>query len=107
MGELPGRKAVLLISDRLRDPARAIRPLFAAASPPWRIARPPCCSPSIWATAPEQPFLSGTGPRRRVRDTGGLFVDGGDVAKILDRIAQQQAGYYVLTYRAEASPSIS
>jgi Ca-activated chloride channel family protein len=100
MRELPGRKALLLISDRLRTPARQNEAVAARITTLAHRASAVLFAIDMGA-APEQPFLLEQGLAGAARDTGGAFADGGDVTKILDRIAQQQAGYYVLTYRAE------
>ena len=100
MRELPGRKALLLISDRLRTPAREN---VAVTTRITTLAHQ--ASAVVFAVdmrdAPEQPFMLEQGLAAAARETGGVFVDGGDIAKILDRIAQQQAGYYVLGYHAD------
>jgi VWFA-related protein len=102
MGELPGRKALLLISDRLRAPARENQALADRITTLAHRASAVLFALDM-GQAPEQPFLLEQGLAGAARDTGGLFVEGGDAAKILDRIAQQQAGYYVLTFRAEGA----
>ena len=55
-------------------------------------------------TAPEQPLQLDQGVADVAKDTGGQFLDRGRLADALSRIASDQSGYYVLSYRAEDLP---
>jgi VWFA-related protein len=101
--ELPGRKAVLLISERLRDSKREIPDATARITSLAHRASIVLFAVDM-GDAAEQRFVLEQGMAAAARDTGGQFLDRGDVAKALDGIAAQQAAYYVLTYGAEGLP---
>jgi len=102
MRELPGRKALLLISERLRDAGR-----MPTGAEPGRL-------PTIADLASTVLYavdMSGVADMTRldmglaqvVTDTGGLYYDGDKTAIALARIARDQAGYYFIAYRAEGA----
>jgi VWFA-related protein len=102
MRELPGRKALLLISERLRDPGR----MPTASEPlPLHLAAD-LASTVLYAVdmsgVPDLTRLD-LGLSQVVAETGGLYYDGDKTAAALARIARDQAGYYYIAYRAEGA----
>jgi VWFA-related protein len=99
--ETPGRKAVLFVSERLRDPARN-----AQISTVWLGESAHLASAALYAVD-----MSGVanvtqldlGLSQVVRNTGGVYYDGDRIAEALARIARDAAGYYFFTYRAEGA----
>ena len=106
MRELPGRKALLLISDRLRDPARESH---AAASRITTLAHR--ASAVLFAVdmgnAPEQPFLLEQGLAGAARDTGGRSWTAVMWRGFSTASRSSRHRYYVLTYAPRACRSIS
>ncbi len=101
MRELPGRKALLLISTGLRDAARGNQPAWGL-----RVRNLAHRASAVFfavdmGNAVEQGYFLEQGLAAAAKETGGLLLDGGDVAKALDGIARQQEGYYLLSYSAE------
>jgi VWFA-related protein len=102
MRELPGRKALLLISERLRDAGR----MPTAAEPVTLHTIADAASTVLYAVdmsgVPDLTRLE-MGLSQVVVDTGGLYYDGDKTAVALARIARDQAGYYFIAYRAEGA----
>jgi len=102
MRELPGRKALLLISERLRDAGRM--PTSAELLALHSVAD--LASAVLYVVD-----MSGVADMTRLElglsqvaaDTGGLSYDGDKTAVALARIARDQAAYYYIGYRAEGA----
>lgn len=129
--EEPGRKAVVLISENLRERAATPRgmPLAAAfddlakmadvgsvvfyAIDPRGLEYQPAAPPSEGKQAPVISLSSNatrapeSGLMILARDTGGMIVDrNNDAAAGMTRVLQALAGYYVITYQPDAASFI-
>jgi VWFA-related protein len=99
---VPGHKAVLLFSERLRDPNRA-RGLAREVTLKSAAARASAVVYAFDAVAPaEQAVMLDEGVAALAEDTGGrIFERGVEPADALARVLREQAGYYSLTFTAE------
>jgi VWFA-related protein len=103
MRDSPDRKALLVISEGFRDSGRG-------GTSQWedRLAQLAHRGSAVvyavdMAATPNAARLD-RGLAMAARDTGGQTFDDPAVAKALARIAQDQAGYYLLTYHVEEFP---
>jgi VWFA-related protein len=99
MSELPGRKALLFISERLREPGRnthVVAARFGSAA-----HRAAAVLYAVDVGTEGSSVTLDLGLSEEARKTGGLFFSRGSVAEALARIAADQSGYYLLTYRAQ------
>jgi VWFA-related protein len=101
---MPGRKSVLLISERLRDPARGGQTGWSVRLTPLANRASAVFYAVDMDTAVEQPLQLDQGVADVAKDTGGEFLDRGRLGVALSRLASDQSGYYVLSYRAEDLP---
>lgn len=97
---IPGRKAALVISERLRDPARnaTIASMRLAAMANLGSAVLYVVDMSGGQTSLTQLDF---GVSQAVQDTGGRYFDGDKVAEALAQITRDHEGYYQLAYRSE------
>jgi VWFA-related protein len=96
MRGLPGRKAVLFVSERLRDPRRRSQLATVGVA---RIADAAAASLYIVDMTGASDLTSlDLGLAELAKNTGGLYFNGGTVAAALAQIARDQASYYLLTF---------
>jgi Ca-activated chloride channel family protein len=101
MAGVPGRKAVLLISEHLRDPARGGHPQWAMRLTPLVHRGAAVFYGVDMDEAAGSALQLDQGVAEVAKDSGGLLFDRGEAAEALSRIARDQSAYYVLTYSAE------
>ena len=101
---VPGRKSVLLISARVRDPARGGQTGWSERLTPVAHRASAVFYAVDMETAPEQPLQLDQGVAEVAKDTGGRSSTAAVSENALSRIGSDQSGYYVLSYRAEDLP---
>jgi VWFA-related protein len=102
--QFPGRKAVLLLSERLRDPRRGRGPREAGL--PAAANRASAVFYAFDAIASnEQAVMLEQGLIALAADTGGkIFPRGVDAAEAIAQVLRDQSGYYQLSFSAEGLP---
>lgn len=102
MGQMPGRKAVLFISERLRENARAAQALKVPLAPAANLG-----AASLYVV--DMSEGGGNGPQLDLglpgaaRDTAGLYFESEKIAEALAQIAKDESAYYILTFRPDGA----